>query len=222
MNKKIITLGFVILIASIILKLAIVGIKNIKVDDFKPNAIVFLVDSSASNQALFQEQVRYIKQLCKLLDPEDYVEIYKISNDTYNIYTGSPANTAEMTKAIEKYAKVDVKEYGTNFKKGIKKTLGTCVKLKVNEKYDNCSVIVLGDLEDEAGFKLDYKELTNTVVEAKNHIPDMVMMFAYAHPQKLELVRESVGNVLGNQNLLLVNEVMAGKFATQFLKAIGR
>ena len=85
MNKKIITLGFLILISTIILKLFIVALKHIEIDDFKPNAVVFLVDSSASNQDLFPEQVRYIKQLCKMLDPEDYVEIYKISNNTFHV-----------------------------------------------------------------------------------------------------------------------------------------
>ncbi|MBR1754610.1 VWA domain-containing protein [bacterium] len=222
MNKRIITLGILILTVSVIIKLAIIGLKHIKVDDFKPNAVVFLVDSSASNQSLFAEQVKYIKQLCKLLDPEDYVEIYKISNDTYHVYTGSPANTAEMSKAIDKFAKVDAREYGTNYGKGIKKVLANCIKLKTNENYDNCSVVVLGDLEDEAGFKIDYKELAKITQEAKIQIPDMALMFAYAHPQKLELVKDSLSNVLNNQKLVLVNEVTVNKSPTLFLKAIGR
>lgn len=222
MNKRIITIGLLILASAIVIKLVIVGFKHIKVDEFKPNAVVFLVDSSASNQDLFAEQVKYIKQLCKILDPEDYVEIYKISNDTYHVYTGSPANTAEMGKAIDKFAKVDAKEYGTNYSKGIKKTLANCIKLKTNEKYENCSVVVLGDLEDEAGFKIDYDNLSKAVQEAKTHIPDMAIMFAYAHPQKLELVKDSLGDVLGNQKLVLVNEVTVNKSPTQFLNAIGR
>lgn len=222
MNKRIITLGIIILALSVAVKLAFVGFKHIKVDEFKPNAVVFLVDSSASNQSLFAEQVKYIKQLCKLLDPEDYVEIYKISNDTFHVYTGSPANTAEMTKAIDKFAKVDANEYGTNYRKGIKKTLSNCIKLKINENYDNCSVVILGDLEDEAGFKIDYNELAKVTQEAKNQIPEMAMMFAYAHPQKLELVKDSLENVLGNKKLVLVNEVTVSKSPTQFLNAMGR
>jgi hypothetical protein len=222
MNKKVITIGFLILAVAIVLKLVIVGFKHISIDEFKPNAVVFMVDSSASNQKLFPEQVKYIKQLCKLLDPEDYVEIYKISNDTYHVYTGSPANTSEMSKAIDKYAKVDVNEYGTNFKKGINKTLTNCIKLKNNEKYYNCSVVILGDLEDEAGFKLDYEALAKATAETKKHVPELAMMFAYAHPQKLELVKDSIGSVLSNQKLILVNEVTATKAPTQFLKAIGR
>lgn len=222
MNKKIITLGFLILISTIILKLFIVALKHIEIDDFKPNAVVFLVDSSASNQDLFPEQVRYIKQLCKMLDPEDYVEIYKISNNTFHVYTGSPANTVDMAKAIDKFAKIDASEYGTNYSKGIKKVLSNCIKLKSAENYDNCSVVVLGDLEDEAGFKLDYDEMFKLVSETKNHVPQMALMFAYAHPQKLELVKDSLGTVLGNQKLVLVNEITAAKSTAQFLKAIGR
>ena len=222
MNKRIITVGLLILAVSVLIKLCMVGLKNIKVDEFKPNAVVFLVDSSASNQALFAEQVKYIQQLCKLLDPEDYVEIYKISNDTYHLYTGSPANTAEMTKAIDKFAKVNVEEYGTNYEKGIKKTLSNCINLKQNESYHNCSVVVLGDLEDEAGFKLDYNELAKLVTETKSHVPEFAMMYAYAHPQKLEQVKESLTPVLGNKKLVLVNEVTVSKSPTQFLYAIGR
>lgn len=222
MNKRLIILGLIILSAAIILKLLITGMKNIKIDDFKPNAIVFLVDSSASNQKLFANQVKYIKTLCKLLDPEDYVEIYKISNQTYNIYSGSPANTAEMTKAIDKYAKVDLNEYGTNFSKGLKKSLANCIKLKTVEQYSNCSVVMLGDLENEAGYVLNFTDLAKAATETKKHVPELVMMFAYAHPEKLQQVRESLGIVLDNKKLLLVNEVTASKSPTQFLKAIGR
>ena len=50
-NKKLITIGLLILIASLVIKLIAVGLSNIKIDDFKPAAIMFVVDSSASNQA---------------------------------------------------------------------------------------------------------------------------------------------------------------------------
>ena len=50
MNKKLITVGILILALCVIGKLLFVLVKNIKIDDFKPAAVIFVVDSSASNQ----------------------------------------------------------------------------------------------------------------------------------------------------------------------------
>ena len=64
MNKRLIILGLIILAAAVVLKLVYVGLKNIKVDDFHPAAVMIVVDSSASNQKNLPEQTKYIKQLC--------------------------------------------------------------------------------------------------------------------------------------------------------------
>ena len=50
MNKRLIILGLLILFVAVIGKLIFVACKNIKVDDFHKAAIIFAVDSSASNQ----------------------------------------------------------------------------------------------------------------------------------------------------------------------------
>ena len=47
MNKRLITVGLIILGLSIIGKLVWSGLRSIKVDDFKPAAVIFVVDSSA-------------------------------------------------------------------------------------------------------------------------------------------------------------------------------
>ena len=44
MGKRLITLGIIILVFSVIVKTAIVGFKSIKVDDFTPTCAIFLVD----------------------------------------------------------------------------------------------------------------------------------------------------------------------------------
>ena len=90
MNKRLIILGFLILAISIIGKLLFVAAKNIKVDDFHKSAIIFVVDSSASNQAKLPEQIKYLKSLCSILDPEDEIKILKVSQKSYLIYEGSP------------------------------------------------------------------------------------------------------------------------------------
>ena len=77
MNKRLITLGIIILALSIITKLLYAGLKNLEIDDFKPAAVMFVVDSSASNQEELTEQKKYLRQLCSLLDPEDKIKILK-------------------------------------------------------------------------------------------------------------------------------------------------
>ena len=77
MNKRLIILGLLILGLAIVVKLLFVGLKNIKVDDFHKSAIIFVVDSSASNQKNLPDQVKYMKSLCAILDPEDEIKILK-------------------------------------------------------------------------------------------------------------------------------------------------
>ena len=64
MNKRLITIGFLILAVCVIGKLIWVGLKNIKIDEFYPASVIFVVDSSASNQDKLEEQKRYLKQPC--------------------------------------------------------------------------------------------------------------------------------------------------------------
>ena len=92
MNKRLITMGIIILAFSIVGKLIWSGLKSIKVDDFKPAAVIFVVDSSASNQKELAEQKKSLRQICNLLDPEDQVKILKDTQDTYLIYEGAPFN----------------------------------------------------------------------------------------------------------------------------------
>ena len=79
MNKRLIISGFLILVCAIILKLLYVGLKNIKIDEFHPAAVIFVVDSSASNQAKLDEEKDYLKSICAILDPEDVIKILKVS-----------------------------------------------------------------------------------------------------------------------------------------------
>jgi len=50
MNKRLIILGILILVISVVGKLLWTALSKVKVDAFVPSAVIFLVDSSASNQ----------------------------------------------------------------------------------------------------------------------------------------------------------------------------
>ena len=67
MNKRLVVLGILILGIAIIGKLIFVLAKNIKVDEFHKSAVIFVVDSSASNQSKLPEQIKYLKSLKKNL-----------------------------------------------------------------------------------------------------------------------------------------------------------
>ena len=147
MNKRLIILGFLILAISVIGKLLFVAVKNIKVDDFHKSAVIFVVDSSASNQAKLPEQIKYLKSLCSILDPEDEVKILKVSQKSYLIYEGSPSDSTSITKAVNEFTKYDKNDYGTAYGEGLKKAFSHCLTMK-KEGYVP-AIVVIGDLENE-------------------------------------------------------------------------
>ena len=69
MNKRLIIIGILILAITGIIKTVSFGLKNIKIDEFHKTAIIFVVDSSESNQKTLPEQIKYLKSLCAILDP---------------------------------------------------------------------------------------------------------------------------------------------------------
>lgn len=222
MNKRLITIGLLILGMAIIGKLLFIGLKNIKVDDFHKSAIVFVIDSSASNQKNLPEQIKYTKSLCALLDPEDEIKILKVSENSYLIYEGSPSNSKGITKSVEAFTQYDAKDYGTAYGEGIKKALEHCITMK-KEGY-NTAVVVIGDLENEGAIEkqINWDTLPENIKAVKEYIPELAMMFVYAHPEKLDLVKTKLNPVLGEKKLIIANEANVDKVNRKFLEAIGR
>ncbi len=222
MNKRLIILGLIILAAAVVLKLVYVGLKNIKVDDFHPAAVMIIVDSSASNQKNLTEQTKYIKQLCGLLDPEDQIKILKVSEKSYLIYEGSPMDSSGISKAMKAFTKYDENDYGTAYGEALKKAFNHCLTMK-KEGYIP-AVVVVGDLENEGKVEnqINWDTLPANVKKLQEYIPELSMMFVYAHPEKLDLVKTKLTPVLGETKLVIANEQAVNKASTRFLKAIGR
>ena len=147
MNKRLIIVGFLILAIAIVGKLLFIVAKNIKIDDFHKSAIIFVVDSSASNQQMLPTEIKYIKSLCSILDPEDAIKILKVSEKSYLIYEGSPSDTMGIRKALDAFTKLDSKDYGTAYGEAIKKAFDHCLTMK-KEGYVP-AIVVVGDLENE-------------------------------------------------------------------------
>ncbi len=221
-NKRLITLGLLFLAIAIIGKLIFVVAKNIKVDDFHKSAIIFVVDSSASNQEKLPDEIKYIKSLCSILDPEDEVKILKVSEKSYLIYEGSASDSMGITQAVEAFTKYDEKDYGTAYGEAIKKALEHCLTMKKEGFVP--AVVVIGDLENEGAVEkqINWDTLPENVNAVKQYIPELAMMFVYAHPEKLDLVKTKLNPVLGETKLIIANEQNAQKAQRRFLEAIGR
>ena len=222
MNKRLIILGILILFVSVIGKLIYSGLKNIKVDDFHKSAIIFVVDSSASNQKNLPEQVKYMKSLCAILDPEDEIKILKVSQNSYLIYEGSPANSKGITKAVEAFTQYNSSDYGTAYGEALKKAFDHCLTMK-KEGYVP-AVVVIGDLENEGAIEkqINWNTLPQNVKAVQDYVPELSMMFVYAHPEKLDMVKTKLAPVLGEKKLLVANETGLDKINRRFLEAIGR
>lgn len=222
MNKRLIILGLLILAIAIVGKLLFVIAKNIKVDDFHKSAVIFVVDSSASNQQMLPTEIKYIKSLCSILDPEDAVKILKVSEKSYLIYEGSPSDSMGIRKALEAFTQLDSKDYGTAYGEALKKAFEHCLTMK-KEGYIP-AVVVVGDLENEGDVakQINWETLPQNVKTVQQYAPEIAMMFVFAHPEKLDLVKTKLNPVLGETKLIVANEQNVDKANRRFLEAIGR
>ncbi len=222
MNKRFVITGILILVCSIICKLVFIGISKIKIDEFHPASVIFIVDSSASNQSKLEDEIDYLKSVCSVLDPEDSIKILKVSQDSYLIYEGSPMNSSTINKTLKEFTKLDSEEYGTAYGDAIKKAFEHALNMK-KEGYIP-SIVVIGDLENEGDTtkQIDWDILPENVKKIKKYIPEISMMFVYAHPQKLDLVKTKLTPVLGEKKLIVVNEQTVSNSQRKLLDAIGR
>ena len=221
-NKKLITLGFLILCTCIVIKLIWSGLKNIEVDDFHPAAVMFVVDSSASNQSKLPAQKKFLKQICAQLDPEDQIKIIKVSQEAYLIYEGSAQSNSAINKSMDSFTKYEPEALGTAYGEGIKKAFTYALSMK-KDGYTP-AIIVIGDLENEGDTskQINWDTLPQNVANAKKYAPDLTMMFLFAHPQKLDMVKEKLDPILGEQNLIVAPEENAEKSLRKFITALGR
>ena len=222
MNKNAIKLALVLLTALVVLILLFVGLKNIKIDDFHPAAVIFVIDSSASNQQKLDEQKNFVSQACKRLDPEDQVKIIRVSEDAYLIYEGSALSSRNIRKSLEAFTQYDSSEWGTAYGVGINKAIGYAMSM--NDEGYTPAIIVIGDLENEGkkAKQIDWDELPKKITKLKTNVPKFAMMFVYAHPQKLDMVKTKLNPVLGESNLIVSTEENLDKSLGRFLKAIER
>ena len=76
--------------------------------------------------------------------------------------------------------------------------------------------------EGAAEKQINWETLPENVKKVQEYIPEISMMFVYAHPEKLDLVKTKLNPVLGEKKLIIANEANVDKSKRRFLEAIGR
>ena len=221
MNKQLIALGLLILGIAIAGKLLFVASRNIKIDEFHKAAIIYVLDSSASNQKTLPQQVQYLKNLSAILDPEDEIKIINVSESSYLIYEGSPGDTKGISKAVSAFTQNKGTD-GASYGEGIKKAVEHCLTMK-KEGYVP-AIVVSGDLANDGDIKkqINWETLPKNIEKTKQYIPELAMMFVYAPPEKLDMAKTKLNPVLGEKKLIIANSENVNKANSKFLRAIGR
>ena len=152
----------------------------------------------------------------------DEIKILKVSEEAYLIYEGSAHNSRGITSAMSAFTKYDENDYGTAYGDGIKKAFSHALTMK-KEGYVP-SIVVVGDLENEGVIEkqINWELLPQNVENVKKYVPDLSMAFLFAHPQKLDNVKEKLTPILGETNLIISPEQNVDKATRKILEAIGR
>ena len=222
MFKKSLIFGILLMIVVLAVKLVVVGMSKVKLSEFKPVCAIFLLDVSASNRDLLWSQQQTILKIGKKLDSEDHAKIYVVTEDAYEVYDGAPHKTIAMRKAMDKRSEFDSKAYGTAYGVALKKAVGDALRYKA-EGYTP-AIIVLGDLENEGAIdkQINWDILPKNLKKTLQYIPDLSLTFLYAHPEKLDAVKQKLVSVMGEKQLVMASEENVDLAVRKFSTAVGR
>lgn len=222
MFRRTLTLGLVLLAAIYISKCLVAWWSSIEFGEFKPVATVFLLDTSASNRNLFDQQVQTILKISKRLDSEDHALIYIVTEDTYSVYNGNPHKLVQMRESMKKRSEIDAKAFGTAYGLALKKAVGDALIYKA-EGYKP-AIVILGDLENEGDItkQINWNTLPKNLRKTLEYIPDLTIAFLYAHPQKLDEVRQTLLPVMSDSQMIIASEENVDQAVRKFLEAVGR
>lgn len=222
MFKKAIVLGILLPIVVFTLKLIFVGMSKVELSEFKPVVAIFLLDISASNRDLLYSQQQCILKMAKRLDSEDHARIYVVTEDAYEVYDGQPHKTIAMREAMNRRSGLDSNAYGTAYGLALKKAVGDALRYKA-EGYTP-AIIFLGDMENEGDItkQINWAILPQDLEKTLTYIPDLSLTFLYAHPQKLDSIRQQLVPVLGEKQLIIASEENVDIATRKFSQAVGR
>ena len=222
MFKKALVFGLLLPVVVLVLKFIVIGMSKMEFSDFKPVCAIFLLDVSASNRNMMYNQQQTILKIGKKLDSEDHSKIYVVTEDAYEVYDGAPHKTIAMRQAMNKRSEFDSKAYGTAYGVALKKAIGDALRYKA-EGYTP-AIIVLGDLENEGAIdkQINWDILPKNLEKTLKYIPDLSLTFLYAHPEKLDAVKQKLVSVMGEKKLIMASEENVDLAVRKFSSAVGR
>lgn len=227
MFRKALMVGILLPFIVYVAKLVAVWCSGVQLGEFKPVCAIYLLDVSASNRNLLYKEQQTILKMSKRLDTEDHARIYVVTEDAYEVYDGAPNKIMAMRQSMEKRSEFDSNAYGTAYGVAIKKAVGDALRYKALGYTP--AIIVLGDLENEGAVdkQINWNTLPKNIKSTLKYIPDLTLTFLYAHPQKLDDVRQSLlpamlaGNAKETQ-LIIASEENVDIATRKFASAVGR
>ncbi len=224
MFRRALILGLILPLVVYGIKIILWGVSNIKLANFKPVSAIFLLDVSASNRALIDKQSMSILKIAKRLDSEDTALVYIVSENTYNVYDGNPHKLNAIREAINKRGAYDNKAYGTAYGLALKKAVGDA--LRYQARGYTPFIVVLGDLENEGDItkQINWNTLPANIKKTLQYIPDLKLAFLYAHPEKLDDVRQLLLPAFDDKssNLVVASEENVEQATKKLLEILGR
>lgn len=222
MFKRALMLGIILPIAVYVCKLIAVGISGIEPGEFKPVVAIFLLDVSASNRELLWMEQQTVLKMSKKLDSEDHAKIYVVTEDAYEVYDGAPNKLTAMRQSMFRRSEFDSKAYGTAYGTALKKAVGDALRYKA-EGYTP-AIVVLGDLANEGAVnkQINWATLPKNIEKTLKYIPDLSLTFLYAHPQKLDEVKQALVPVMKEKQLIFASEENVDLALRKFATAVGR
>lgn len=222
MFKRVLILGIILPLVLFIVKFLYVQVSKVELSEFKPVVAIYLLDISASNRDILWKQQQTILKMSKKMDSEDHIKIYIVSEDSYMVYEGAPHKTIAIRDALYKRSEFDSKAYGTAYGLALKKAIDDALRYQVDGYTP--AIVILGDLENEGAIdkQINWETLPKNIKTTLKYIPDLSLTFLYAHPQKLDKVKQTLVPVLGENKLIVASEENVETASVKFSKAIGR
>ena len=214
MFRRALTLG-------IILVLAVYLIKLVDLAEFKPVGVIFLLDISASSRGAIIEEQNTILKISKRLDSDDKAIIYVVSEDAYNVYNGNPHRLVDMKKSMNKYGEFDSKAWGTAYGVALKKAVNDA--LRFEEDGFKPAIVILGDLENEGDItkQINWNTLPKNIQNTLKYVPDLSLTLLYAHPQKLDDIRQRLLSVLDEKKFIMASQENVDQAVRKFMEDRG-
>ena len=123
---------------------------------------------------------------------------------------------------MDSFTKYEPDALATAYGDGIKKAFNYALSMRA-EGYTP-AIIVLGDLENEGAIdkQINWDILPKNLEKTLKYIPDLSLTFLYAHPEKLDAVKQKLVSVMGEKKLIMASEENVDLAVRKFSSAVGR